>query len=76
MYKPMKEPLTILVDADMVVYRACSSCECETNWGNDIWTLHVDFNEALAYLQDHMDDWIQRALELDQYSGSVNVVYV
>lgn len=75
MYKARKNLLTILVDADMVVYRACSSCECETNWGNDIWTLHVDFNEALAYLQDHMDDWIQRALELDQYSGNVNVVY-
>lgn len=75
MYEAQKNLLTILVDADMVVYRACSSCECETNWGNDIWTLHVDFNEALAYLQDHMDDWIQRALELDQYSGNVNVVY-
>lgn len=75
MYKPMKKPITILVDADMAVYRACSSCECEIDWGNDIWTLHVDFNEALAYLQDHMDDWIQRALELDHYSGNVRVVY-
>ena len=65
----------ILVDADMVVYRACSSCETEIDWGNDIFTLHVDFNEALAYFMNQMDRWIERALELDQFVGQVEPIY-
>lgn len=65
----------MLVDADMFVYRACSSCEREIDWGNDLWTLHVDFNEALAYLMDNMDRWIERALELYNYDGEFDVVY-
>lgn len=75
MYNPFAPPITILVDADMVVYRACSANEQEIDWGNDIWTLHVDFNEALAFLHDKMDYYIERALELDKYSGNVQVVY-
>lgn len=65
----------ILVDADMVVFRACSSCEREIDWGSNIWTLHVDFNEAKAYMINHMDEWIERALELDKFTGDVEVIY-
>ena len=65
----------ILVDADMAVFRACSSCERDIDWGNDIWTLHVDLSEAKAYLIDHMNEWIERALELDGFTGDIEVVY-
>lgn len=36
----------LLIDADMVVFRALISTEVETNWGDDIWTLHTNENEA------------------------------
>lgn len=75
MYNPFAPPITILVDADMMVYRACSANEQEIDWGDDIWTLHVDFNEALVYLYDKMDYYIERALELQKYSGKVQVIY-
>lgn len=70
-----KAERVILVDADMICYRACSSCEREIDWGDDKWSLHVDLNEAIQYLQNHMDTYIARALELDQFEGDVSVVY-
>ena len=75
MYNPFKDPITILVDADMVVFRACSSCEHEIDWGDGLWTLHSDFSETKEYLMDHMDEWIGRSLELDEYTGDVKVIY-
>ena len=38
--------LYLLIDGDMVCFRVCASVEHEIEWGNDIWTLHVDLNEA------------------------------
>ena len=66
----------LLVDADMVCFRACAACEHETEWDNDIWTLHVDLQEAIAYLQDKMDMYIQQALEKDKFTGgNIKVLY-
>lgn len=66
----------LLVDADMICYRACASCEHEVNWQGDIWTLHVDLNEAIAYLQDKMDFYVEDALEKDEFKGgNVKVIY-
>ena len=73
--KKIVSAITILVDADMMVYHSCASCEREIDWGDDLWTLHTDFNEALEHLQSQMDYYIQRALTLDKYSGEVNVIY-
>lgn len=73
--KKIVSAITILVDADMMVYRSCVSCEREIDWGDDLWTLHVDFNEALEHLQSQMDYYIQRALYLDNYEGPFRVVY-
>lgn len=66
----------ILVDADMMCFRACAACEHETEWDDDIWTLHVDLQEAITYLQDKMDMYIQRALEKDGFTeGNIKVLY-
>lgn len=66
----------ILVDADMVCYRVCASCEREIDWGHDMWTLHVDLAEAIEYFQERMDMYIAKALEYDKFTGgNVRVIY-
>jgi len=33
--------MTAIIDGDMLIYRAGFSCEVETKWGEDLWTLHT-----------------------------------
>lgn len=37
---------TLLIDADILVYRSISSVEKETEWEPDVWTLTTDLNDA------------------------------
>ena len=39
----MKPIETVLIDADITAFQVCSAAEVETEWENDIWTLHSDF---------------------------------
>ena len=57
----MKKHINLLIDGDMFAFRACSSCELEVNWGQ-IWTLHVDLEEAKARFVELLDNAIERAL--------------
>ena len=41
---------TLLLDGDIFAYKAAASSEKATNWGDDIWTLHVNEDEAMAWL--------------------------
>lgn len=54
--------VTLLLDGDMFAFRACSSCEREINWGQ-IWTLHVDLEEAKARFSEIVNDAVERALK-------------
>lgn len=54
--------LTLLIDAEMFVYATCSAVETETNWGDDLYTLHVNLDEAKAKLIDKLDYVIGRVL--------------
>ena len=36
----------LAIDADILLYRAASSAEEETDWGGDIWSLHTDLKKA------------------------------
>ncbi len=65
----------ILIDADMFAYIACSSAEYETNWGNDVWTLHCNLSEAEAVFRDMVDSAIERALNLLQRDLDFNVLF-
>ena len=53
---------TLLIDGDIFVYRTAAAHEVETDWGNDIWTLHSDFREC----KDSLDEMVATYLrELD-----------
>lgn len=57
-----KTKYVLLIDGDMFAFRACSSCEREVNWGQ-IWTLHVDLEEAKARFSEILDTAVERALD-------------
>ena len=45
----------LLVDGDLYLYRILSSCETETDWGEDIWSLSTDLKEAKKAFDEMMD---------------------
>lgn len=42
---------TLLIDADILVYTVASAAEVPIDWGEDVWTLHSHFDEAVASLE-------------------------
>lgn len=70
-----KESLLLLIDADMFAYQACAAVEQEIDWGNDIWTLHADLNDAKAKFVERLNYASERALNLLQYSGEYRVIF-
>lgn len=50
---------TLLIDADMTLYKAAGATELAVDWGDDIWVMSSNLNEAKELVQntlrDHMD---------------------
>jgi len=46
---------TLLIDGDLYLYRILSSCETETDWGDDIWSLSTDLAEAKTAFDEMME---------------------
>lgn len=67
--------IKLLIDADMFVFISCSACEREVDWGNDVWTLHVDFEEAKATFTDKLNYAIVSSLEKLKYNGNFEVIF-
>lgn len=67
--------MLVLLDADMLCYRACASVEHEIDWGHDIWTLHVDLNEAKAKLEDMTEMILTRGLDAMHFDGDYKVIF-
>lgn len=67
--------LYLLIDGDMVCFRACSSVEKEIDWGNDIWTLHVNLNEAKERFESIMEMILTDALDVHKYHGAFEVKF-
>ena len=67
--------MKILIDADMFAFIACSGVEREIDWGNDVWTLHADFQEAKGHFEANLNESIEKALEKMQYTGAFDVLF-
>lgn len=70
----MKHPLLILIDADMVVFEACSSVETEIQWDSDLWTLHADAADAKAKVDDRVAFIVEKVLSKMKYDGAYEII--
>lgn len=54
--RPRKMKHTLLVDADILVFRIAASCEEVICWDQEeeLWTLHADLKEAKSRVQDEI----------------------
>ena len=44
----------LLIDGDILAYTIASNSEQAINWGDDLWTLHTDFNECKSKIEDYI----------------------
>lgn len=51
--------ITMLIDADIYLFRACSAAEFEHDWGDDVWSLTTDLKEAQAYFKKSIEEFQQ-----------------
>lgn len=53
--------LTLLIDGDIIAYRAASATEVPIQWEEDLWTLHGIPSEGYAYADDVITKLIEKA---------------
>lgn len=46
---------TLLIDGDLLLYRATSACEHEMKWDDDVWLLHGNVEEAKDLFKSALD---------------------
>lgn len=68
------KPFQVLVDADMFIYRACSACETEVDWGNGFCTLHVELVDAENTVDETVASAVEAALKAVNYKGFYETV--
>ena len=52
---------TLLVDGDIVAYRAATANEHPIDWGDGLWTLHSFADEVYRYAEDMIDNLVKEA---------------
>jgi DNA polymerase-1 len=53
--------VTLLLDADIIAFRACTMAEVETEWDFDQWTLDCDHTQAKKAFEDTVDALMDQA---------------
>lgn len=49
--------MTLLIDADCLIYAACAACECDIRWDEWIHTLHLEPADVHAYIGGRIEMW-------------------
>lgn len=52
----MATETTLLIDGDVLIYRAAFGAEQEVHWGDDVWGLWCDLKEAKAKILSFLDE--------------------
>ena len=60
--------VTLLIDGDVVVYKATAAVEVETQWDDDLWTLHSNPDQAKAIIEQQIEHFQERL-------GATDVVF-
>ena len=71
----MANPSTLLIDADILLYKAASSVENEVEFEEDIWVLWTDENEAVEAFNMQVANLLEQANTYSYllcFSGSLN----
>lgn len=58
--------MRLLIDGDILAYKACSSAETAVDWGDGLWTLHVWEDEVKAKVRDELST-LQRHLGVEDF---------
>lgn len=56
---------TLLIDGDILAYRAAASAEHEIRWDDNLWTLHSDLRDAQRIFYEQMQQ-VEDALQHDR----------
>ena len=48
-----------VIDADILLYKACRSAEEEVDWGNDQWMLWSDLDTVKHIIEDQVDSLVE-----------------
>ena len=49
-----KKMTTLLVDGDIVAYKAATIAETPIDWGNGLWTLHAHEKDVIGSIEEFM----------------------
>ena len=57
----MKTSRTLLVDGDIVAYKAATIAETPINWGDGMWTLHAHEKDVVGSMEEFMSKIIEES---------------
>ena len=66
--------MDLLFDADMLAFEITAICEVETDWGDDVWTLHSDANQCREMFDVYIQDVVGKILRKVDYEGRYNII--
>ena len=46
--------MTLLIDADWLIYSSCCACETDVRWDENLHTLHLDERDAMQLIEDRI----------------------
>lgn len=66
--------MIFLVDADMIIYEACSSCEMEVDWGKGLYTLQCNTADAKYQVDSRIEIILMKLLDKLNFEGEYKIV--